>query len=85
VFSILSDFRLKWFEYGTSIRKTKSSKRNTRKGITKTNKDQNRGIIRATPFFIPATENIKNKIGKMFEQSFQQAINKIINKQRNGK
>jgi hypothetical protein len=80
ILSILGDYRLKWFEYGTSLRKNSSSIRRTKKGKVPTSKGQNRGIIRATPFFMSAIRQIKSQINKIYEESFEWAINKIINK-----
>jgi hypothetical protein len=70
-FSVLGDFRLKWFESGTKTRQTK-------KGYA-------RGKVKATPFFMPAIEAMKDKIAKMYTDSFDWSLNRIINKQRNGK
>jgi hypothetical protein len=78
--SILGDYRLKWFEYGTSRRKTTSGYRRTKKGKVPTSKDQNRGIIRATPFFMPAIRQLETEITKIYEESFDWAINKIKNR-----
>jgi hypothetical protein len=71
--SILGDFRLKWYEYGTVERNTGRKKKSMRK-------PHPTGRIKATPFFMSTIERIEKEIVKMYEESFEWAINRIKNK-----
>jgi hypothetical protein len=92
-FSIVRDFRLKWFEYGTQERMKRKTRKHKRKSnIKKTIKYSNKpwgeksgntgntGKIKAKPFFMPTIRNLKDDIYKIYTDSFEWAINRIINK-----
>jgi hypothetical protein len=85
-FSIMGDFRLKWFEKGTAKRKTERAYTyKNRKGTeVAVRVRSNRGSIKPVPFFAPATKRIMNEVKQIYEKSFDDAINKIVNKKRHG-
>lgn len=63
---ILGDFRLRFFELGTKVRKTK--------------KGYDRGIMKATYFFKTAKQNKEREIFNTLDQLISQSIQKIANK-----
>ena len=57
---IMGDFRLKWFELGTTVRKTK--------------KGYNRGKMRASYFFKRAKQGTESQISETLQENIRQSI-----------
>jgi hypothetical protein len=75
---ITGDYRLKWFEYGTVARYTKArngTQRGKRKGVV--SKRAYRGVMRKTPFFVPAIQNLKGQTEKIYRDAFKWALDRI--------
>lgn len=68
--NIMKDGRLKWFEMGTKVRRTYTSKR----------KAHNTGQIRPSNFFAKAKQTTEKEIFSNLDQSLMQAIKKTWDK-----
>ena len=81
---IKGDFRLKWFELGTAIRRTKGHKKHgIGKEVTRTGKGGNRGLIKAYFFFRKAKEAKEKEIFSTIDDVLEKHIKRINAKYHN--